>query len=334
MDGTFTAILEGQEREDRAAAACERKIAAAVRREFSNGEEMLAAARGLGLSGRDFFASEGLEHFPLLPVRTADAFSVKKHTTSQRPYLHGQDFYELICVHGGTCAQTFGDGSALRLCAGQSCLLPPGAVHRLGRSGKGDVVLKLIIPPALFERTGGAVLARMRDRAAECAAADAKCGIRLFDTMTAGAQYLLFRLLEEGRRKDTLSELCVPACLTLLFSELARGELRTDAEAEELLRAYFEEDVRGASLAGFARRLHYSANYAGRMIRARTGKSFSEHAALFRLRAGANLLAQTDLPIEEVAERAGYADASGFYKRFCAAYGMTPGEYRKLFKRG
>ena len=329
MDGLFTAILDGQEREDRSAAASEEEFAAAVRREFANGEELLAGARELHLTGRAFFASEGLENFPLLPVRTAGAFSIKKHTTSQRPYLHGQDFYELICVHGGSCAQVFGDGSALRLSEGQSCLLPPGAVHRIGRSGKGDVVLKLIIPPALFERTGGAVFAH-----AAAGASDTKCGVRLFKKMTAGAQYLLFRLLEEGHRADALAALCVPACLTLLFAELARGEECDGAEAEELLRAYFEEDARDASLEGFARRLHYSANYAGRMLRARTGKSFSEHAALFRLRAGAKLLAQTDLPVEKVAAEAGYANASGFYKRFCAAYGMTPGEYRKLFRKG
>ena len=127
MDGLFTAILDGQEREDRSTAVSEEEFAAAVRREFANGEELLAGARELHLTGRAFFASEGLENFPLLPVRTAGAFSIKKHTTSQRPYLHGQDFYELICVHGGSCAQVFGDGSALRLSEGQSCLLPPGA---------------------------------------------------------------------------------------------------------------------------------------------------------------------------------------------------------------
>lgn len=328
MEGAFTAMLNGQEREDRAAAASEEEIAAAVRREFSNAEELLAAARALHLTGRNFFTSEGLENFPLLPVRTADAFSVKKHTTSQRPYLHGQDFYELICVLGGSCAQVFGDGSALRLGEGQGCLLAPGAVHRIGRSGAKDVILKLVIPPALFESTGAAALSGARNESE----AGAKSGVRLFRKLTAGAQYLLFCLLEEERRADALTRLRVPACLTLLFTELARGGQCADAEAEELLRAYFAEDLRGASLAGFARRLHYSANYAGRMIRRRTGESFSAHADRFRLQAAAKLLAQTELPVGEVAARIGYADASGFYKRFCAAYGMTPGEYRKMFR--
>ena len=51
-----------------------------------------------------------------------------------------------------------------------------------------------------------------------------------------------------------------------------------------------------------------------------------------RLQKAAELLADTDLIIEEVACQAGYKNSSGLYKRFQAVYGMSPGEYRRLYR--
>lgn len=48
-------------------------------------------------------------------------------------------------------------------------------------------------------------------------------------------------------------------------------------------------------------------------------------------RQAAKLLAQTELPVEQVAAEVGYADPSAFYRQFSAAFGMTPGEYRRLY---
>lgn len=150
MEGTFAAILGRQEREDAAAAHSEAALRQAVCREFLNGEELLAAS---GLCLTDFFAAERTA-LPAVPVRTAAKFGIKKHTASQRPYRHGHDFYELICVHGGCCRQRVGDAPLL-LAQGQCCLLPPGAEHEMERCGGGDVVLKLVIPAPLFAAAGG-----------------------------------------------------------------------------------------------------------------------------------------------------------------------------------
>lgn len=150
MEGTFAAILGRQEREDAAAAHSEAALRQAVCREFLNGEELLAAS---GLCLTDFFAAERMV-LPAVPVRTAAKFGIKKHTASQRPYRHGHDFYELICVHGGCCRQRIGDAPLL-LAQGQRCLLAPGAEHEMERCGRGDVILKLVIPPPLFAAADG-----------------------------------------------------------------------------------------------------------------------------------------------------------------------------------
>ena len=121
--------------------------------------------------------------------------------------------------------------------------------------------------------------------------------------------------------------------MTLLFAELYRArEAQPTAHTDAELDNYLSEHIRDASLADFAAQQHYSAGYAGKRIRLRTGKSFSQAANESRLQAAARLLTETKMPIDAIASEVGYADPSGLYKQFIAAFGMTPGEYRRSFE--
>ena len=210
MEDTFAAILSRQEREDAAAAHSEAALRQAVCREFVNGKALLAAA---DFCMTDFFAAERTA-LPAVPIRTAAKFGIKKHTASQRPYRHGHDFYELICVHGGCCRQHVGDAPLL-LAQGQCCLLPPGAEHEMERCGRGDVILKLVIPPPLFAAADGKALL---SAGSPCGA-----GARMFGNMPAEADYFLFLLLRECGKENAPKELWIQSCLTLLFAALAGG---------------------------------------------------------------------------------------------------------------
>lgn len=195
------------------------------------------------------------------------------------------------------------------------------------RSGRGDVVLKLVIPPPLFISADGKALL---STGSPCGT-----GARIFGNMPAEADYFLFLLLRECGKENAPKDIWIQSCLTLLFAALAGGAGRAgtapEEALEEALAAYLAAHMREATLKGFAASLHYSAGYAGRLLRQKTGRSFSESAAVFRLRQAAALLAQTELSIEQIAAEVGYADPSAFYRQFAAAFGMTPGEYRRLY---
>ena len=96
---------------------------------------------------------------------------------------------------------------------------------------------------------------------------------------------------------------------------------------------YFEAHLMDATLPGLAAVLGYSAGYCGELIRKIMGKSFMELLRERRTQAGAMLLTQTDLPVEEIICRIGYKNQSFFREHFKTTYGMTPREYRKA-KRG
>ena len=155
MNRFFADTMLGQEREDSAAVKSQRLAERAVLSEFANAEQILAAAKEQGITAEKFFSSDGGIALPVLPVRTSDKFYIKKHTTSQRPYMHSHDFYEVIFVSRGRLRQTFSQGESLDMCKGECCIIVPPAAHKIERAGAGDIALKMVVPKNIFERCAG-----------------------------------------------------------------------------------------------------------------------------------------------------------------------------------
>lgn len=315
----FRAIIDRQEREDDEVCRSERQIIAAVEQEFANAEEIIAAARACKVTGRKFFSGEcTIDSLPVTPVRKCSGFHMHKHTSSQVPYLHSHDFYELIYVHSGRCIQRTGKGEKLTLSEGQMCIIAPGAVHKLERCGAGDIIFKMDVPSNLY---------------AEVMQGFPEGGnkpVSVYKNTGGRVQFIVYRLLEETAHADQFTPYAVKGCLLMLFSELFRGQKSCSSEAE-VLYSYLSAHLKDADLASFARHANYSYGYAGRFVREKTGKSFTDNLGIFRVKRAAKLLAETDMTVDEVALSVGYVTPSGFYKQFCAAYGMTPAEYRRTF---
>lgn len=97
---------------------------------------------------------------------------------------------------------------------------------------------------------------------------------------------------------------------------------------EAWLREHFrEEDAVGRVVAVAAipeRTLH-------RRFKAATGSSLLEYLQGLRVEEAKRLLETSTTPVDEVSERAGYADASFFRRLFKRLTGLTPGQYRRMF---
>ncbi len=66
-----------------------------------------------------------------------------------------------------------------------------------------------------------------------------------------------------------------------------------------------------------------------RTYRAIQGETVAATVKRLRLQRAANDLANTELSIEEVAKRCGYANVQSFTRTFAASYGMPPARYRR-----
>lgn len=119
----------------------------------------------------------------------------------------------------------------------------------------------------------------------------------------------------------------------VLFSQVRRYEL---ADARSLLRALCEQvqstlehDV---SLHGAAAALGISADYAGRLFKRRTGVNFAAFVMRMKMERGKELLAASKARNYEIRARLGYSNPDYFRQLFKAYTGMTPTEYRQLYR--
>lgn len=102
--------------------------------------------------------------------------------------------------------------------------------------------------------------------------------------------------------------------------------LMTDIEA--YLRAHFNSYA--LTLESLAEHFSLSPPYMSRLIKEKSGKSFTDWITEMKLEHAKQLLASSDASIREVGESSGYVDYPNFMRRFKKIEGMTPGEYRKL----
>lgn len=318
MNDTFSTILNMHEADDNKQANIEELMTAAIEKEFANGKEILDTAGLLSISVQDFMSGKIID-FPIIPIRQSDEFYIKKHTESQVPYFHSHKFYELIYVHWGKCLQQFKDGSKICLTKGQCLLLCPNAIHKIEKSKRSDIILKFVIPCSLFKQTGGRVLS---DRLFETTI--------LFENISETAEFSILKLLQEQSCNAQFKDLIIQSYLTIIFTELVNMQ-KHDIAIETILNDYFDKNIKAASLAEFAASQNYNANYISRLIKNRTGKSFSELLSLYRINRAKQLLT-TNLTIENIAFEVGYSNTSGLYKQFFSILGMKPSEYRNILK--
>ncbi|MBO7736807.1 MAG: helix-turn-helix transcriptional regulator, partial [Clostridia bacterium] len=68
------------------------------------------------------------------------------------------------------------------------------------------------------------------------------------------------------------------------------------------------------------------------VIKEKRGMTLRQYVIAYRLRLAKSLLRYTTKTVAEIAEEAGFTDASYFTKTFRATFGETPKEWRAKFK--
>jgi AraC family transcriptional regulator len=139
-----------------------------------------------------------------------------------------------------------------------------------------------------------------------------------------------------GRQRLALDhlELILGAHLVQRYGEgrpahaVARGGLATWQRRRviELLRARLDGEVR---LADLARACELSVSYFARSFKASFGVTCHRWLTERRIERAQELLARIDIPLADVAIRAGFADQAAFTRTFHRIVGMPPGQWRR-----
>ena len=135
---------------------------------------------------------------------------------------------------------------------------------------------------------------------------------------------------QDGYRQTALAH------LTLLLIDLARlagdvvGDLRRSGEPllAEVFAVIDRRHAEPLSLRDVARQLGMTPGHLTTTVRRRTGRTVQEWIIERRMAEARSLLADTDLPVREVARRIGISDPGYFSRLFRRTHGTSPRRWR------
>jgi AraC-like DNA-binding protein len=135
---------------------------------------------------------------------------------------------------------------------------------------------------------------------------------------------------QDGYRQAALAH------LTLLLIDLARlagpvvAELRRSGEPllAEVFDVIERRHAEPLSLRDVAGELGVTPGHLTTVVRRRTGRTVGEWITEHRMGAARALLAETDMPVAEVARRVGFSDAGYFSRLFSRGNGVSPRRWR------
>ena len=97
---------------------------------------------------------------------------------------------------------------------------------------------------------------------------------------------------------------------------------------EEII-SYIKQHYKDISIKQLSEHFHFHEDYFNRMLKSKTGMTYTQYVQNLRLEEAKKLLRQTKLTIDEIASRVGYSNKGYFYKIFIEKYHMTPAKFRR-----
>jgi len=258
-------------------------------------------------------------------------------------HAHSHDFLALAYFERGGGSLRLG-GREWRVEAGDVYIVAPGEVIGVGDDALGlaeaeawcvffppeglgpeapDALLSWRAHPLLFPFAHGV------------AAGAQRLTVPLGDR-TSWSERLSVLDLELRERRDGYRE-AVVAHLTLLLVDLSRlaadivGDLRHKDEPllAEVFRFIEERYSERVSLKDVASSVSLSPAYLTTIVRRKTGRTVQEWIVERRMAQARRLLVESDLTVEEVGRKVGYADPVYFARSFRRAHGTTPLRWRR-----
>jgi len=101
-----------------------------------------------------------------------------------------------------------------------------------------------------------------------------------------------------------------------------------------LIEKIFQHIIdRNLNVKSLAKLLGYSPIYLERYFKTYTGKTISEYLLKRKFDEAQNLILYSDLSVNQIAEKVGYASSKGLIILFKNQTGLTPLEYKKIYKK-
>lgn len=262
----------------------------------------------------------------------------------EKTQLHTHDYIELMYVAEGEFRQKILDRE-ITFRQGDLCLIDKNCLHQDFLLRQPAMVVFLGIANDMFDEilheniTAQSILLFLKP--ALLKQKDLQQYLHFCPKVTSGSSDMedcLLRLLLELKQGQVGSSYICRGLLMRIFHILGTEyEVSCSREQQKNLQwlifeeitAYIRQHFATVTIGELTEAFHFQEDYFNRLIRSKTGLTYSAYVRQIRLEQAEYLLTESDLCIEKIAETVGYRNKGYFYKIFVEKHGITPAKYRK-----
>lgn len=149
--------------------------------------------------------------------------------------------------------------------------------------------------------------------------------------------WIAVKLRKEIKRMDAVTSLIVEGLMLEMMAEASRNRVKSTGRAtppwlvhaRDILQCHLTEHH---TLSGLAQAVGVHPVYLACSFRRRYGCTVGEYVRQLRVEVACRELSTADTPLAQVALNVGFSDQSQFSRAFKRTVGLTPSEYRKMFR--
>ncbi|HEY9575919.1 MAG TPA: AraC family transcriptional regulator [Lachnospiraceae bacterium] len=265
---------------------------------------------------------------------------IRPHTRFAHFPKHSHNYVEMVYMVSGSTRHLVNENEVV-LKEGELLLMNQQASQEIFPAQKKDIAVNFMILPEFFDTTL-TMIGNKRSMVREF----------LIDCLRSGSGHvdylhfqvsqvlpiqnlmenLIYMLLNHTENRHQLNQ----TTMGLLFMHLAQhtdhvtvGGDRLEDEVMMKVLGLIEENYKDGQLSKLCDRLQMDLYSISRIVKRRTGQTYTDLLQKKRLGQAAFFLKNTKLSITDIALNVGYNNFSYFYKLFKKEYGLTPKEYRK-----
>jgi AraC-like DNA-binding protein len=264
---------------------------------------------------------------------------LRPHTRFAHFPKHSHNYVEMVyMVTGFTRHKINGNDIVLR--QGELLLMNQHATQEIFPARENDIAVNFVILPQFFDTALmmlGSENSMLRDFLVDC-----------LKSTSGHVDYLHFQVAEVLPIQNLIENL-IDSILNspddnqqinqttvgLIFMHLMKytdrltiGGDRFEDEVMMLVLHHIEDHYKDGELSDLCEKLDTDLYTISRIIKRRTGRTYTDLLQEKRLKHAAYLLTTTELPVTDISFNVGYNNFSYFYKLFKKTYNVTPKEYR------
>lgn len=266
--------------------------------------------------------------------------TVRPHTRFVAFPKHTHNYVEVIYMCSGQTRHRI-NGEEVLLKRGELLFLGQSVTQEIDAAGENDIGVNFIILPEFFDQSLkmiGEEESPLRDFIIGCLRAENGGGIGYLHFQVADVlpiqnlvENLIWTIMNNQQNKRSINQTTMGLLFLQLLNytdKIATGGRQTEEDIVLAILRYVEENYKDGELTDLAQSLHYDLYWLSRMIKKRTGKTYTELIQQKRMQQAAFLLRNTGLSVAEAGNAVGYDNLSYFHRIFRRQYGVSPKQFR------